>query len=225
MKAKIPQKSTRALHERLKTAKKRTVSSQAWLERQINDPYVRAAKSEGYRSRAAYKLVEMDDKYRFLKKGQNAVDLGAAPGGWTQVLVARLGEGNVVAIDIQEMDPVGGATFKLLDFMNPYAPGMIKDLLKGPVANVLSDMASPATGHRETDHLRVMALCEAALEFAVEVLKPGGTFVCKVLRGGTERTLLDTLKRRFTKVVHVKPPASRADSAEMYVLAMGFRPA
>lgn len=213
----------RALKERLKTAKQRTKSSQAWLERQINDPYVRAAKSEGYRSRAAYKLKEMDDKHRFLKRGQSAVDLGAAPGGWTQVLVERLGEGRAVGVDIQEMEPIAGAVLMHLDFMAPHAPDEIKRALKGPVDTVLSDMASPATGHRETDHLRVMALCEAALEFAIEVLKPGGTFVCKVLRGGTERSLLETLKKRFTKVVHVKPPASRSDSAEMYVLATGFR--
>jgi 23S rRNA (uridine2552-2'-O)-methyltransferase len=184
---------------------------------------VRAAKSEGYRSRAAYKLNEMDEKHRFLKRGQSAVDLGAAPGGWTQVLVERLGEGRAVGVDIQEMDPIPGSVLMHLDFMAAHAPAEIKRALKGPVDTVLSDMASPATGHRETDHLRVMALCEAALEFAVEVLKPGGTFVCKVLRGGTERSLLDTLKKRFTKVVHVKPPASRSDSAEMYVLAMGFR--
>jgi 23S rRNA (uridine2552-2'-O)-methyltransferase len=208
---------------RLKTAKLRTKSSQLWLERQINDPYVRAAKSEGYRSRAAYKLKEMDDKHRFLKRGQSAVDLGAAPGGWTQVLVERLGEGRAIGVDIQEMDPIPGAALMHLDFMAAHAPDEIKRALKGPVDTVLSDMASPATGHRETDHLRVMALCETALEFAIEVLKPGGTFVCKVLRGGTERLLLETLKKRFTKVVHVKPPASRSDSAEMYVLAMGFR--
>jgi 23S rRNA (uridine2552-2'-O)-methyltransferase len=213
----------RALKQRLRTAKGRSKSSQAWLERQLNDPYVRAAKTQGYRSRAAYKLKEMDDKHRFLKRGQNAVDLGAAPGGWTQVLVERLGQGHVVGVDVQDMDPIGGATLLKLDFMDARAPDVIKDALAGPVDVVLSDLAAPATGHRETDHLRVMALCEAALQFAVEVLKPGGTFLCKVLRGGTERTLLDTLKRRFTKVVHVKPPASRKDSAEMYVLAMGFR--
>lgn len=213
----------RALKVRLKTAKQRTKSSQLWLERQINDPYVRAAKSEGYRSRAAYKLKEMDDKHRFLKRGQSAVDLGAAPGGWTQVLVERLGEGRAVGVDIQEMDPIPGSVLMHLDFMAAHAPAEIKRVLKGPVDTVLSDMASPATGHRETDHMRVMALCETALEFAIEVLKPGGTFVCKVLRGGTERSLLETLKKRFTKVVHVKPPASRSDSAEMYVLAMGFR--
>ena len=216
-------KSSRALKVRLRTAKQRTKSSQLWLERQLNDPYVRAAKSEGYRSRAAFKLKEMDDKHRFLKRGQSAVDLGAAPGGWTQVLVERLGEGRVVGVDIQEMEPINGAALLKLDFMDPAAPQIIKDALAGPVDTVLSDMASPATGHRETDHLRVMALCEAALEFAIVVLKPGGAFVCKVLRGGTERALLETLKRRFAKVVHVKPPASRRDSAEMYVLATGFR--
>jgi 23S rRNA (uridine2552-2'-O)-methyltransferase len=219
----IDKPTTRALKVRVKTAKRRTKSSQQWLERQLNDPYVRAAKSEGYRSRAAYKLAEMDDKHRFLKRGQTAVDLGAAPGGWTQILVARLGEGKVVGVDIQEMEPIPGAKLLKLDFMDNAAPAVIKHALAGLVDHVVSDMASPATGHRETDHMRVMALCEAALEFAIEVLKPGGTFLCKVLRGGTERELLETLKKRFQKVIHVKPPASRADSAEMYVLAMGFR--
>jgi 23S rRNA (uridine2552-2'-O)-methyltransferase len=215
--------TSRALKQRLRTAKGRSKSSQAWLERQINDPYVRAARAQGYRSRAAYKLKEMDDKYRFLKRGQNAVDLGAAPGGWTQVLVERLGQGRVVGVDLQDMDPISGASLLKLDFMDARAPDAIKDALGGPVDLVLSDMAAPATGHRETDHLRVMALCEAALQFAVDVLRPSGTFLCKVLRGGTERALLDTLKIRFAKVVHVKPPASRKDSAEMYVLAMGLR--
>lgn len=219
----IDKPSPRALKVRVKTAKRRSKSSQLWLERQLNDPYVRAAKSEGYRSRAAYKLAEMDEKYRLLKRGQTAVDLGAAPGGWTQVLVERLGEGKVVGVDIQDMEPIAGATLLKLDFMDDKAPDIIKDTLNGPVDTVLSDMASPATGHRETDHLRVMALCETALDFAIEILKPGGTFLCKVLRGGTERQLLETLKKRFQKVIHVKPPASRADSAEMYVLGMGFR--
>jgi 23S rRNA (uridine2552-2'-O)-methyltransferase len=219
----IDKPASRALKVRVKTAKRRTKSSQLWLERQLNDPYVRAAKSEGYRSRAAYKLAEMDQKYHFLKRGQTAVDLGAAPGGWTQILVERLGEGKVVGVDIQEMEPIAGAVLLKLDFMDDKAPDIIKDALNGPVDAVVSDMASPATGHRETDHLRVMALCETALEFAVEILKPGGTFLCKVQRGGTERQLLETLKKRFQKVIHVKPPASRADSAEMYVLAMGFR--
>lgn len=219
----IDKPPSRALKVRVKTAKRRSKSSQLWLERQLNDPYVRAAKSEGYRSRAAYKLAEMNEKNRFLKRGQTAVDLGAAPGGWTQVLVERLGEGKVVGVDIQDMEPISGATLLKLDFMDEKAPGIIKHALNGPVDTVLSDMASPATGHRETDHMRVMALCETALDFAIEILKPGGTFLCKVLRGGTERQLLETLKKRFQKVIHVKPPASRADSAEMYVLAMGFR--
>jgi 23S rRNA (uridine2552-2'-O)-methyltransferase len=219
----IDKPPSRALKVRVKTAKRRTKSSQLWLERQLNDPYVRAAKSDGYRSRAAYKLAEMNEKYRFLKRGQTAVDLGAAPGGWTQVLVEHLGEGKVVGVDIQDMEPIAGAALLKLDFMDDKAPGIIKETLKGPVDTVLSDMASPATGHRETDHMRVMALCETALDFAIEILKPGGTFLCKVLRGGTERQLLETLKKRFQKVIHVKPPASRADSAEMYVLAMGFR--
>ena len=223
MRTRRPRSQDRALKERLRTAKGRSKSSQAWLERQINDPYVRAAKLRGYRSRAAYKLAEIDDKYRFLRRGQSAIDLGAAPGGWTQVLVERLGEGRVLGIDLQEMEPISGATLLKLDFMDARAGEIMKDTTEGPVDVVLSDMAAPATGHRDTDHLRVMALCEAALDFAIEVLKPGGTFLCKVLRGGTERQLLDTLKRRFAKVVHVKPPASRADSAEMYVLATGFR--
>lgn len=219
----IDKPNPRALKIRVKTGNRRTKSSREWLERQLNDPYVRAAKSEGYRSRAAYKLAEMNEKHRFLKRGQTAVDLGAAPGGWTQVLVEQLGEGRVVGVDIQEVEPIAGATLLMLDFMDEKAPAIIKRTLNGPVDTVLSDMASPATGHRETDHLRVMALCETALEFAIEVLKPGGTFLCKVLRGGTERQLLETLKKRFQKVIHVKPPASRADSAEMYVLALGFR--
>ncbi len=219
----IDKPNPRALKIRVKTGNRRTKSSREWLERQLNDPYVRAAKSEGYRSRAAYKLAEMNEKHRFLKRGQTSVDLGAAPGGWTQVLVEQLGEGRVVGVDIQEVEPIAGATLLMLDFMDEKAPAVIKRTLNGPVDTVLSDMASPATGHRETDHLRVMALCETALEFAIEVLKPGGTFLCKVLRGGTERQLLETLKKRFQKVIHVKPPASRADSAEMYVLALGFR--
>ena len=212
--------ASRALKERLRTAKQRTKSSQLWLERQINDPYVRAAKAQGYRSRAAYKLKEMDDKHRFLKRGARVVDLGAAPGGWTQILVERVGANKV---DIQAIEPIEGAVLLVLDFMQADAPAIIRQHLNGSVNIVVSDMASPATGHRETDHMRVMALCEAALDYAIEVLEPRGTFLCKVLRGGTERSLLETLKRRFGKVVHIKPPASRSDSAEMYVLAMDFR--
>jgi 23S rRNA (uridine2552-2'-O)-methyltransferase len=214
----------RGLREKLKTGKGRSVSSKAWLERQINDPYVHAARAQGYRSRAAYKLIEMNEKHRFLKRGMTVVDLGAAPGGWTQVALSLVGDsGRVVAIDIQDMDAVPGAIVMKLDFMDAAAPDALQAAMGGAANAVLSDMATPATGHRETDHIRIMALCEAALEFALEVLAPGGTFLAKVLRGGTERVLLDTLKRRFTKVVHVKPPASRADSAEMYVLALGFK--
>ena len=165
----------------------------------------------------------MDDKYRFLKRGSRVVDLGAAPGGWTKILVERVGTNNVLGVDLQPIEPIEGATLVVVDFMQTGAPEIIRQNLDGPVNIVVSDMASPATGHRDTDHMRVMALCEAALEFAIEVLEPHGTFLCKVLRGGTERTLLETLKRRFVKVVHIKPPASRSDSAEMYVLAMDFR--
>ena len=215
--------ATRALKERLKSSKPRTKSSKAWLERQLNDPYVRAAKAQGYRSRAAYKLMEMDDKYHFLKRGMKVVDLGAAPGGWTQVLVERCGPSNVIGVDLQPMEPMEGAVLLELNFMDNAAPGIIREKLDGPVGAVVSDMAAPATGHRETDHLRVMGLCEAALEFACEVLKPGGIFICKVLRGGTERALLETLKQRFGRVLHMKPPASRSDSAEMYVIALNFR--
>ncbi|MEQ1755434.1 MAG: RlmE family RNA methyltransferase [Micropepsaceae bacterium] len=213
----------RALKERLKSAKQRTKSSKAWLERQLNDPYVRAAKTQGYRSRAAYKLKEMDDKHHFLKRGMKVVDLGAAPGGWTQILVERCGPKKVLGIDLQPIDPIEGAELVELDFMKDDAPKIIRGMLSGGVDAVVSDMASPATGHRETDHIRVMGLCEAALDFAVEILNPGGTFICKVLRGGTERSLLDLLKHRFGKVLHMKPPASRSDSAEMYVIAMNFR--
>jgi 23S rRNA (uridine2552-2'-O)-methyltransferase len=216
----------RGLRERLKTARGRSKSSQLWLERQINDPYVKAARAQGFRSRAAYKLIEMNEKHHFLKRGMTVVDLGAAPGGWTQVAVNIVGDsGRVVGADIQDMDAIPGATTMKLDFTDNAAPEAIKAALSGPANAVLSDMASPATGHRETDHIRIMALCEMALEFALEVLAPGGAFLAKVLRGGTEKQLLDTLKKRFTKVIHVKPPASRADSAEMYVLALGFKAA
>lgn len=222
--------SGRGLHNRVKTAKGRKTSSKMWLERQLNDPYVAEAKARGYRSRAAFKLLELDSMFGLLKKGDRVVDLGAAPGGWTQVAVDTVGAGKgpkggqVVAIDIQGMDPVQGATVILQDFMDPDAPGRIKDALTGPADLVLSDMAAPATGHRQTDHLRIMGLCEAAFDFACEVLAPGGAFVAKVLKGGTENELLAQMKRRFAVVKHAKPPASRADSAESYVVATGFRP-
>lgn len=218
----------RQLKVRLKTAKQRTPSSQRWLERQLNDPYVAAARAQGFRSRAAFKLMEIDDKHRLLRPGRQVVDLGAAPGGWSQVAADRVksveGKGQVVAIDILEMEPVAGVTALHLDFMSTEAPQRLRSLLRDGQADVvLSDMAAQGTGHSRTDHLRIIGLAEAAAEFACEVLKPGGAFLCKVFQGGTERELLDVLKRSFSVVKHVKPPASRADSAELYVLALGFR--
>jgi 23S rRNA (uridine2552-2'-O)-methyltransferase len=208
---------------RVKTARGRTVSSQRWLQRQLNDPYVAEAKKRGYRSRAAFKLLQLDDQFRFLKPGGRIVDLGAAPGGWTQVAVERAKRGTVVGIDLVPMASIPGSTLFAKDFYDDDAPALLTEALGGPADVVLSDMAASATGDPQTDHLRIMGLAEAAHEFARQVLKPGGTFVAKVLRGGTERTLLDLLKRDFAKVRHVKPEASRADSAEMYVVGTGFR--
>lgn len=214
----------RRLFERVKTAKSRTVSSQRWLQRQLNDPYVHAAKDEGFRSRAAYKLRQLDERYHLLKAGARVVDLGATPGGWTQIAVERVGRtGRVVAIDINPMDPVPGAEFAQIDFTAPDAEARVSAMLDGPVDAVLSDMASPATGHRQTDHMRIMYLCELALDFALKVLKPGGVFVAKVLKGGTENEMLNKMKRHFTTVRHAKPEASRKDSAEAYVIATGFK--
>jgi 23S rRNA (uridine2552-2'-O)-methyltransferase len=205
--------------------KRKSVSSRRWLERQLNDPYVARAKREGYRSRAAFKLAEIDDKHHFLKSGARVVDLGAAPGGWSQVAQRRIGpRGRVIAIDILEMDAIAGVEVAHLDFLDRDTPGRLKAMLGGPADTVLSDMAANATGHRPTDHLKIMALVEAAAEFAREVLKPGGSFLAKVIQGGTEGALLAALKRDFASVKHVKPAASRADSAELYVLATGFRP-
>jgi 23S rRNA (uridine2552-2'-O)-methyltransferase len=209
---------------RLRPDKRRTPSSRAWLERQINDPYVLRAKREGYRSRAAFKLAEIDDKFHLLKKGARVVDLGAAPGGWSEVAVRRVGDsGRVVALDILDMKPITGVEFVKLDFLDATAPERFKLTLGGDADVVLSDMAANTTGHRKTDHLRIMALAEAAAQFAREVLRPGGSFLCKVLQGGTEAALLAELKRDFASVKHIKPPASRADSAELYLLARGFR--
>ncbi len=209
---------------RLKDERRRTLSSRTWLERQIRDPYVARAKREGFRSRAAYKLAEIDDKYRLLKPGTRVVDLGAAPGGWSEIAARRIGAGGrVVAIDILDMKPIAEVEFLKLDFLDHTAPQRLKDLLGGQADLVLSDMAANATGHRQTDHLRIMALAEAAAHFAREVLAPGGSFLCKVLQGGTEAALLAELKRDFASVKHVKPPASRSDSAELYLLARGFR--
>ncbi len=217
---------SRDLKVRVKTGKGRKLSSKLWLERQLNDPYVARAKREGMRSRAAYKLIEIDDKARFLKKGARVVDLGAAPGGWSQVAAKRVHApalGRVIGIDLLDIDPLPGVEFRVFDFLDPGAPDLLKKMLGGPADVVLSDMAANATGHRKTDHIKIVALVEAATEFAREVLAPGGTFLAKVIQGGTEGTLLTLLKKDFAVVKHVKPLASRADSAELYLLATGFR--
>jgi len=218
----------RQLRTPLKHARRHSASSQRWLERQLNDPYVAAAKREGMRSRAAYKLKEIDDKHKLLKPGQRVVDLGAAPGGWSQIAAAKVksleGQGQVVAIDYLSVDPIPGVDFVQLDFTDPGAEDKLKSMLKGGGADiVLSDMAAPTVGHNKTDHLRIMGLAETAAAFACDILSPGGAFLCKMFQGGTERDLLDMLKRNFATVKHVKPPASRSDSAELYVLATGFR--
>lgn len=223
-----PQGGQRDFGVRLKTARKRTASSQRWLERQLNDPYVAASKREGLRSRAAYKLSEIDDKHRILKPGLRVVDLGAAPGGWSQIAAERVksieGKGQVVAIDILGMEALAGVEFTALDFTDEAAEPRLKAMLRDGQADVvLSDMAASTVGHTATDHLRIMGLAEAAAHFACDVLAPGGAFLCKVFQGGTERELLDLLKRSFATVRHVKPPASRSGSAELYVLATGFR--
>jgi 23S rRNA (uridine2552-2'-O)-methyltransferase len=216
----------RPMAVRVKTGKGRKLSSKLWLERQLNDPYVARAKREGYRSRAAFKLAEIDDKARFLKKGARVIDLGAAPGGWSQVAAKRVGapaQGRVVAIDLLPMEPVAGVDFVQLDFLDHTAPDKLKAMLGGGADVVLSDMAANATGHRKTDHLKTVALVEIAFAFAREVLAQGGTFLAKVIQGGTEAALLAALKRDFATVKHIKPAASRSDSAELYLLATGFR--
>src|SRR6478735_9168309 len=220
--------TTGRLHVTVKSGGKRKLSSKLWLERQLNDPYVAKAKRDGYRSRAAFKLIEIDDKYRFLKPGVIVVDLGAAPGGWSQIAAERVGsvegKGQVLAIDLAAIEPLPGVETLLLDVSGEDAAGAISAHLKGGRADVvLSDMASPATGHRATDHLRVVALVEAALDLAENVLKPGGTFLAKVFQGGADGELVARLKRSFAKVQHVKPKASRPESPEVYVLASGFR--
>ena len=213
----------RRLKVRVKDRRK-SVSSKRWLERQLNDPYVARARREGFRSRAAFKLAEIDHKHHVLKSGARVLDLGAAPGGWSQVAARRVGpRGRVVAIDVLQMEAIPGVEFAQLDFLDAGAPDKLKAMLDGPADVVLSDMAANSTGHRPTDHLKIMALVEAAAEFAREVLKPGGAFLAKVIQGGTEGALLAALKRDFGSVKHVKPAASRSDSAELYVLATGFR--
>ena len=216
--------SGRGLKTKAGTVKGRTASSTRWLRRQHADPYVAEAKAHGYRSRAAFKLVQMDERFGLLKRGARVVDLGAAPGGWTQVAIECCGRSaRVVALDLIEMAPIEGAVLLTGDFREAEVRARVAAALDEPASLVLSDMAAPATGHADTDHLRVMALAEAAFDFAAEVLRPGGAFVVKVLQGGTEPALLNRLKQAFAKLRHVKPPASRADSAEMYLVATGFR--
>jgi 23S rRNA (uridine2552-2'-O)-methyltransferase len=227
----LPPRAGRGLAQRVKTARGRKVSSQRWLKRQLNDPFVRAARAAGYRSRAAWKLRQIDDRYRVLRRDGRVVDLGAAPGGWTQVAVERClagkaageGVGRVVAVDHQVMDPVPGAIVMQLDFLDPSADAAIAAALGGPASAVLSDLSPPASGHRATDHLRSMALSEAALELAVKVLEVGGGFVAKILQGSDEKAFVHAVRARFRSVHYVKPSASRKDSSETYIVALGFR--
>ncbi|TYC89372.1 RlmE family RNA methyltransferase [Novosphingobium sp. BW1] len=209
--------------ERLKTAKKRTTSSARWLTRQLNDPYVKKAKADGYRSRAAYKLLELDEKFDLLKGTTRAVDLGIAPGGWSQVLRLKCPKAAVVGIDLLPTDPIEGVTIFQMDFMADEAPAALEEALDGAPDLVLSDMAANTVGHKQTDHLRTMGLVETAADFAIQTLAPGGAFVAKVLAGGTDTQLLGLLKKHFTSVKHAKPPASRKDSSEWYVIAKGFK--
>ncbi|MGB0695989.1 MAG: RlmE family RNA methyltransferase [Rhodospirillaceae bacterium] len=225
------QSGHRETFEKVKTARGRKSSSTRWLQRQLNDPYVAEARRQGFRSRAAFKLTEMDDRFGLLKPGATVVDLGAAPGGWTQVAVKRVGaegrnaKGRVVGIDILDWDAVPGAVTLIGDFLDPEAPDRIRDALGGTLANlVISDMAAATTGHRATDHIRTVSLAQAAWDFAETILAPGGGFVCKVFQGGTEQSLLDAVKARCSKVRHVKPPASRSESPELYLVATGFQP-
>ena len=214
---------TNGLRTRVKTARGRKVGSTRWLERQLNDPYVKRARAEGYRSRAAYKLTELDDRFGFLKGAERVIDLGIAPGGWTQVVRQRVPKAAVVGIDLLPTEPIDGAIILQMDFLADDAPDRLREALGGPADLVLSDMAANTVGHPQTDHLRTMALVEAALEFAGEVLKPGGAYVAKVLAGGADNALVAELKRRFATVKHAKPPASRKGSSEWYVVAQGFK--
>ena len=222
----------RDLFVKVKTARGRKTSSTRWLQRQLNDPYVKRAQAEGYRGRAAFKILELDDKYRFLVPGARIVDLGCAPGGWMQVAVKRvnaLGEkqgkriGTVLGVDLQEVEPLAGAEIHQLDFLSDDADLLVKEWLGGEADVVMSDMAAASSGHKQTDHLRIIALCEAAAYFAFDVLAPGGTFVAKVLAGGAEGELMKTLKNNFKSVANIKPPSSRADSSEKFVVARGYK--
>ncbi|WP_265564051.1 RlmE family RNA methyltransferase [Sphingomicrobium arenosum] len=209
--------------QRVKTARRRSAASTRWLQRQLDDPYVKAAKADGYRSRAAYKLLELDERFDLLKGVKGVVDLGVAPGGWTQVVRQKCPNARVVGIDLLPTDPIEGATLLEMDFMDDSAPAMLKDALGGPADLVISDMAANTIGHKQTDHLRTMGLVEAGLDFALEVLEPGGAFVAKVLAGGADKALVTQLNRNFDSVKHAKPPASRKGSSEWYVVAKGFR--
>jgi 23S rRNA (uridine2552-2'-O)-methyltransferase len=220
------------LRLKVKTARGRKLSSTLWLERQLNDPYVKRAQVDGYRGRAAYKILELDDKFRFLVPGARVVDLGCAPGGWCQVAVQRINAlgtrqgkkvGTILGVDLQEVESIPGAEIHVLDFMEDDADAKVKAWLNGPADVVMSDMAAASSGHKQTDHLRIIALCEAAAYFAFDVLTPGGTFVAKVLAGGAEGELQALLKQKFTKVINMKPPASRSSSSEKFVVATGFR--
>ena len=234
--AKIPGNNSgrgqRYLRVKVKTARGRKLSSTLWLERQLNDPYVKRAQADGYRGRAAYKILELDDKFRFLVPGARVVDLGCAPGGWCQVAVQRINAlgtrqgkkvGTILGVDLQEVESIPGAEIHVLDFMEDDADAKVKAWLNGPADVVMSDMAAASSGHKQTDHLRIIALCEAAAYFAFDVLTPGGTFVAKVLAGGAEGELQALLKQKFTKVINMKPPASRSSSSEKFVVATGFR--
>ncbi|MGB3808180.1 MAG: RlmE family RNA methyltransferase [Erythrobacter sp.] len=216
-------RSGRNPDRRVKTAKKRSASSARWLQRQLNDPYVRQAKADGYRSRAAYKLIELDDRFGLIRGARRVVDLGIAPGGWSQVVRQKAPKAKVVGIDLLPTEPIEGVTIFEMDFMDDAAPAALEEALGGPPDLVLSDMAANTVGHKQTDHLRTMALVEAGAWFAVETLEPGGAFVAKVLAGGTDAELLALLKKHFTSVKHAKPPASRKGSSEWYVIAQGFK--
>lgn len=225
--AKSSGRGQRDLKQRVKRTHKFSHSSQLWLNRQLNDPYVKKAKTAGWRSRAAFKLIELDDKHHFIKSGQRLVDLGCAPGGWAQVAAERIGlqqgKGRIVGIDVLEVEPVPGVELLQMDFMDEDAPERLQQFIGGQVDGVMSDMAANTTGHKKTDHLRIIGLAEAALDFARGVLAPGGFFLCKLFQGGDTAELVTQLKRDFAAVRHVKPPASRSDSSELYVLATGFR--
>ncbi len=232
MEKKTSGRGQRDLRTRVKTARGRKMSSTRWLDRQLNDPYVKRARAEGYRGRAAFKILELDDKYGFLTPGARVVDLGCAPGGWCQVAVPRINalgdrldkpRGRIIGIDLQQVEPIPGAELHVLDFLEEGADARVKSWLGGKADVVMSDMAAAASGHKQTDHLRIIALCQAAAEFAFDVLEQGGTFVAKVLAGGAEGELQRILKQKFEKVANVKPPASRADSSEKFVVATGFR--